>query len=98
MSTRIFGFLLNPHNGSSVGHPACCFTFNSADSFGIGDESVVCADVGGTYMMVMAVGSGLSGSPGTSVPTVCGRIGEKKLPSEPCAEPEYVPAPAIIRS
>src|SRR4029079_17227761 len=100
---------LNPHSCSlpSTGQPGSGLTFSSDDGVGMSWARVVCAVVVGTYMIVTAsaqvVGQfGLAwnvpGGSGDTVPTLCGSSGEKYASSVPTICPEYMPAPAMIRS
>src|SRR5687768_14295693 len=45
--------VLNPQSSSFLSQPSCAVTFSSLEFEGIVSRTVVCADVGGTYMIVM---------------------------------------------
>src|SRR5688572_8041334 len=81
---------VNPHKGSDPGQFFGLFTLSSAETLGIGSEIVVCDAVFGMYRIVMASGLKLAvprvGS-GVILPVRRGRIGAKKLISEPFDAP-----------
>ena len=79
--------IANPHNRSSLGHPASALTCNAADGAAIIWLVVVCAEVTGTYSSVIVSALTVRGGSAPTRPRRIGSTAGKKWPSDAAAAP-----------